>query len=109
MGTNENTDHTTISGLAFLSTGICSGCEVCANDQDQTVKSEEFADKVSNGEICSEPSFSQQSCELCGSELGGDRYAAHGRDQADNIIHLEICVDCVQVIYSTNNEWRTDR
>jgi len=49
-----------------------------------------------NEEVGDEGEFSWQPCELCHSTLGGQRYAAHALDSNDELIHLEICVDCVQ-------------
>lgn len=39
--------------------------------------------------------YSARPCDACGTELAGDRYAAHGRDSADEIVHFDICVDCL--------------
>jgi hypothetical protein len=45
-----------------------------------------------------EGGFSWQSCECCGSSLGGTRYAAHGRDSDGNILHFDVCSDCLEYI-----------
>lgn len=42
--------------------------------------------------------FSWSACDCCGSSLGGTRYAAHGLDSEGNIVHLDVCVDCLQFI-----------
>jgi len=68
-----------------------------------------------NGEIVDEPGFSSHPCEICGSNLGGDRHTAHalirtalpGHVQGDDydkteIVHLEICMDCV--LYMSNGD-----
>jgi len=62
-----------------------------------------------------EGSFSWESCDSCGSGLGGSRHKAHaihreafGPDakQPDNVIHIEICVDCL--IWHANGELPVD-
>lgn len=81
--------------LTFMSTGLCAGCEVCRqNHRYQSL--DDFDVDISSGVVCDEPSFSWQPCELCGSTLGGDRYSGHGREPNDNIVHVEICLDCLQ-------------
>ena len=67
-----------LEGLEFVSTGIIETCEECP----------EF----------DEGSFSWSTCDCCGSHLGGDRFAAHGRDIDGNILHLDVCVDCLMYI-----------
>lgn len=54
------------------------------------------------GEFVIEGSFSPSSCELCGSRLGGDRYPAHGVNDDGEIIHYDICSDCL--FYLANGE-----
>lgn len=69
-------------GMKFFSTGGCPGCEVCGIPED----AEDYH---------VEPSFSWSSCDTCGSHLGGDRHPAHYRDDNDDIVHVEVCVDCL--------------
>ena len=55
-----------------------------------------------------EGGFSWSSCDTCGSSLGGDRYPGHALDRdpqapgyvrdSANIIHLEVCADCLMFI-----------
>jgi hypothetical protein len=59
------------------------------------VLDELFSEKVSRGEYPDEGGFSWSSCDSCGSSLGGDRYVAHGVDANKDIIHMDICVDCL--------------
>jgi hypothetical protein len=59
-----------------------------------------------------EPHFSWSPCQACGSTLGGDRYVAHGditeksaqfhAGNTSELIHLHVCVDCIQ--YIANDE-----
>jgi hypothetical protein len=81
-----------MDAIQFLSSGLCPDCTECANDFGISV--EDFNLAYENGSIESEPSFSSWPCELCHSHLGGDRYAAHGINTGE-LIHLEICTDCV--------------
>jgi len=46
--------------------------------------------------------FSWSACDVCDSSLGGDRHAAHACDEDGNVIHLDICVDCL--VYIANGE-----
>ncbi len=80
-------------GLDAVSSGLCPGCEECASDQGLDI--EEFNKKLECGEIADEPSFSWSRCECCGSSLGGGRHAAHGTMDDGNLLHFEICTDCV--------------
>ena len=45
-----------------------------------------------------EPYFSWSPCDCCSSRLGGDRYAAHGIDEDGDIVHLDVCVDCLMYL-----------
>lgn len=54
-----------------------------------------------NEGIYEEGRFSWSSCDLCGSRLGGDRYAAHffvDDDPQKDVIHIEVCVDCLMYL-----------
>ena len=47
-----------------------------------------------------EPSFSNRTCDSCGTYLAGDRHPAHGFLEGapvvgGEIVHLDICTDCV--------------
>jgi hypothetical protein len=48
-----------------------------------------------NSNSTDEGFFSWSSCDLCSSSLGGTRYIAHGLDENEEIVHLEICEDCL--------------
>lgn len=67
-----------LEGLDFVSTGTCPGCNECPT--------------------IDEPHFSWSPCDCCNSSLGGDRHAAHGKDKDGNLVHLDICVDCLMYI-----------
>lgn len=82
-----------VKGLNYLSVGLNYKCGVC---QDIFELSEsEMKVKLFNGTLFDEPEFSKESCDICNSSLAGNRYIAHGKDSRNNIIHLEICEDCV--------------
>ena len=44
--------------------------------------------------------FSWQSCDCCGSHLGGDRHpaVAHNRDTKEEHTKLAICIDCLMFL-----------
>jgi len=87
-----------LEGLSHVSVGPLYCCRKC---RDLWCPSD-------NKEPEDEGSFSCAPCDTCGSVLGGLRYAAHGRlgkrrissslDVKDRIVHLEVCVDCVQFL-----------
>ena len=78
--------------------GICPDCLGCQCDYGMT--GEELVEGLESGNLPDEGSFSWWDCELCGNDLGGDRYVAHGWTENNIIIHYDICVDCLQ--YLTN-------
>jgi hypothetical protein len=96
MESTEFTKYDNGLELSFMSTGLCPGCEVCR--QAYNMNAAEFTVAYDLGRIADEPSFSWQPCELCGSDLGGNRYAAHGRDHNGDICHIDICKDCLQAM-----------
>jgi len=93
-------------GLESVSPGLCGICPVCQSEcGEDAFTTAEFSAKIASGEICDEGGFSWHSCDSCGSSLGGDRHVAHAwSDEArekgfpiDELIHMEICVDCVML------------
>ena len=76
--------------LDFLSVGHCPSCPDCV-DIDLDMGEEGF--------------FSWQACDYCHSTLGGMRYPAHGRDADGEIVHVDVCVDCVfNIAYGGQND-----
>lgn len=45
-----------------------------------------------------ETEFSWSACDACGSTLGGDRTPAHGLDTNGAVLHMHVCVDCVEYL-----------
>ncbi len=105
-----------LRGLNFVSTGACPGCCGCGleprpcpdcDGQGTIEESGELSGcnrcaaegtiKATEHEIESagHDEFSRSECEACGSTLGGARYAAHGRNEASEIIHFDVCADCL--------------
>jgi len=80
-------------GLTHCTTGLCPGCVECADRHGKSLHGMSLA--ISTGAVYDEGSFSWSPCEGCGSTLGGTRYAAHGVDSNGDIIHLDICEDCL--------------
>ena len=78
---------TYLRGIEHVSPGTCPGCEACGLEDVDSMDAPEY-------EQAGEPSFSWSPCECCGSHLGGDRHPAHGFYQGE-IIHLDVCVDCL--------------
>ena len=82
-----------------ISPGICSDCDTCLSengyDEDQRFA---FAQDIESGDCPDEGGFSHHDCECCGSSLAGDRYAAHGHDSDNEIVHYDICVDCLMYL-----------
>lgn len=85
-----------LNGITCISTGAMRGCSECFLDD-----SPDEEDYEAIG-IASEGVFSWGSCDSCGSSLAGNRYPAHGILPNEEIIHLDICQDCV--MYLANGE-----
>lgn len=82
-----------VSGLEAVSSGICGACPDCQRAHGMTPRA--FYAACEAGRVCDEPSFSWGRCEGCGSGLGGDRHAGHALDANGDLLHLELCTDCV--------------
>lgn len=76
-----------LKSLKYASSGYCPGCAVC-EDAYGAIEEEEDYPEV-------EGSFSWQSCEICGSGLGGDRHPVHAVAADGSILHFDACIDCV--------------
>ena len=85
--------------LKGLSGGITSCCATCQEQHgyDQHENAEEsMAHDLSQGLLPDEGSFSWAQCDTCGSTLGGERYTGHCfAPQSMDVIHLDVCVDCL--------------
>ena len=79
--------------LEFLSTGLCQGCQDCADNYGITV--EELGAAIDAG-LEEDGHFSWSDCELCGA-IAGTRYTAHGKIDGE-LVHLNVCADCVMRI-----------
>ncbi len=75
-----------LNGLEHVSVGYVpyDKCGECPEEQDESIGDEGY--------------FSWSACDCCGSGLGGTRYAAHGIDANGDIVHLNVCQDCVWYI-----------
>ncbi len=86
-----------LKGIGHISAGLASICGCCCQTLD--VSEDEMAAGCEDGSIIDEGGFSWQSCESCGSSLGGNRYAAHGFNgdptEDGTLVHLDICEDCL--------------
>jgi hypothetical protein len=94
MSTFTDSIEHNMKGLTAISTGICPGCQECADTHaDGDV---EKLQRLWETGLADEASFSHSACECCGSHLGGDRAVAHALDSKNEIIHMDgFCMDCV--------------
>ena len=84
----------TLADLAWVTSGAVLGCRGCLSRvpmvAERTV--EDWIERVET------PHFSWHPCGLCRSPLSGHRSPAHGIDPSQEIVHLEICDDCVRYL-----------
>ena len=76
-----------------MSPGICSSCDECQSTYG--MEHDELEKVVSSGELPNDPSFSWSGCDCCVSPLGHDLYDAHALTHKGEIIHYDICGDCL--------------
>ena len=81
--------------IQHLSAGISWKCEDCQAQFD--LSEDEIKALFETGDLCDEGSFSWYPCDCCGSNLGGNRYSAHGFLNG-HLIHLDICEDCMNYL-----------
>lgn len=93
-----------LEGLKAVSSGLCSGCDECAEAYSLEYETaEEFDEAISNGDAFDEPSCSSVPCDFCGDMLQGNRCIAHAVQpnslhRPNEILHFDICEDCVYFI-----------
>lgn len=92
----EKAVNDNLKGIESISVSLLSNCITCLSDNNCT------ADEIENGIVSDEGSFSWRSCESCSSNLGGNRYSAHGVNVDNEIIHFEVCEDCL--FYLSNGD-----
>ena len=86
------------AGLEHVSTGLNSKCLDCFPDAYPCPHCGELIDPDTQeppDAENTEGSFSCSSCDCCDSTLGGNREPAHGIDKDGNLVHMEVCTDCV--------------
>lgn len=75
-----------------IATDVCSKCEEC---QSQFGLSEaELAKGIEDEEINDEGGFTWCACDCCHLLIGGMKYSAHAFQNGE-LVHLEICEDCM--------------
>lgn len=84
-----------LEGIEAISVSLLSDCDICLSDNNCT------ADEIESGTAFDEGGFSWRPCDGCDSSLGGNRYSAHGIVN-DEIIHFEVCEDCM--LYLANGD-----
>lgn len=82
-----------LEGLDFISTGPAPGCEDCG-----LADLEDANDDLDRFESAATPFFSWSRCDACGTTLGGNREYAHARNEHGELVHFEVCTDCVMRI-----------
>jgi hypothetical protein len=80
-----------LEGLRAASVGTCPGCPTCEEDHRY------------EGELIDEGSFSMSRCGICGTSMGGNRFAWHWINPDGEIVHEnDACTDCV--MFMANGE-----
>ena len=82
-----------LKGIDHIATGLASCCGECCSAFD--LSESEMSEGCENGTIYDEGGYSNSACDSCGSTLAGDRYAAHGFGKDGEVIHLDICENCL--------------
>src|SRR5215475_6853029 len=92
-----------LRGLDAVSTGLCPGCDECADAYGYESQTDFDADYEA-GKVYDEGHFSWSACGICGSGLGGTREHWHALDEeTDRLYHFDdACVDCV--VYLANGD-----
>lgn len=84
-------------GLTNISSSVIGDCKECqcyyGVFEDEEIN--KFKEDVKSGKIQDEGSFSWEACNTCGSTLGGTRYDSHALDENNELVHLDICTDCL--------------
>jgi hypothetical protein len=105
MNTFEKRFKNGLLGLHSESSGFSYICPECIDYYGFCCKHSAKA-AYEKGEIVDEPSFSHESCDICNSNISGNRYIAHAMTKNNDILHLEICQDCV--LYMANGDLPMD-
>ena len=77
----------------YVSPGLCPCCLQCQSNFG--LSEAEMKGLLESGELADEGGYSLHDCDSCGSDLGGDRYAAHAIDADGELVHLDVCIDCL--------------
>ena len=85
-----------LPGSIAISPGFCYTCGDCRDHHGFCC---EHSARVAydSGYFYEDDNFSWDSCDLCGSSLGGNRYPAHffvDDNPQKEIVHIEVCCDC---------------
>lgn len=82
-----------LDGLHPVSTGPAPGCDECGLGHMHSIDDDPDA-----YESACDPHFSRARCDACRTTLGGNRYHAHANDRHGNLVHLDVCEDCLMEI-----------
>lgn len=95
-------------GIRSISPGLNIQCLECTENYYYDGKTlseyslEELEELQRKGKLLDEGAFSHSYCDSCGTPLSGNRYYAHGFNNKREIVHLDICEDCV--MYFANGD-----
>jgi len=97
-----------LRGLEAVSTGLCPGCDDCA-DAFGYESTEAFTADYETGQVYDEGHFSWNGCGICGSSLDGTLEHWHAIDkETKRIVHFDdACMDCV--LYIANGDEPDER
>ena len=82
-----------LESLRHVSAGLAGSCPDCQRAYGMDPR--RFYAATQDGTVDDEGGFSWRPCECCGSSFGGDRYAAHAWTEGEELVHLDVCVDCL--------------
>lgn len=70
----------------------CEDCDITLSDEELTTI---FNEKIEMEVYIDEGGFSCYCCDCCGNPLGGDKFAVHGFDENGELLHYDVCSDCL--------------
>ena len=77
-----------------LAVGKSAICPICTEDIDTEGLTVDAIQDILDTDHC-DTWFAKSACDSCGSRFGGDRDAAHYVTTGGDVIHYDICVDCI--------------
>lgn len=87
-------------GLSFVSESVSPQCPFCRGMWGLTEAEMTALEESDN--LIDEGGPSRADCDTCGFSVYGNRFCAHGFDEAGDMHHLVMCEDCV--VYFANGD-----